>query len=55
MKWKNNKMRQDHGAQSFIMDTGDERFDFMIIGPYAVLCVTGWSLLSFGHFGELVS
>ena len=51
MKWKNNKMRHDHGAQRFIIDTGAESFDFMIMGAVcSSLYITGWSLLSFGQW-----
>ena len=47
MKWKNNKMRHDHGAQRFIMDTGAESFDFMIMGA---VCSSLYNGLEFVEF-----
>ena len=50
MKWKNIKMRQDHGAQSFIMDTGAERFDFMIMGAVCSSLCNGLEFVEFWAF-----
>ena len=46
MKWKNTKMRHDHGAQRFIMDTGAESFDFMM----GAVCSSLYNGLEFVEF-----
>ena len=51
MKWKNNKMRQDHGLRSFIMDTGAGGFDFMIMGA---VCSSLYNGLEFVEFWALL-
>ena len=50
MKWKNNKMRHDHGAQRFIMDTGAESFDFMIMGAVCSSLYNGLEFVEFWAF-----
>ena len=47
MKWKNNKMRQDHGLRSFIMDTGAGGFDFMIMGAVCSSLCNGLEFVEF--------
>ena len=50
MKWKNNKMRDDHGAQRFTVDTGAESFDFMIMGAVCSSLCNGLEFVEFWAF-----